>query len=81
MEETRQLNFQQRCHLRNEVLAVCAGKTHNMPELISIHSKNGWPPKEIKKMVYALENAGLLFGRGKARGRVYRTTKEARQLL
>ena len=76
----RRLNYRQRCKLRAEIIEVCA-TTRAMPELIEILTQKGWYPTEIIQVVYAAETTGLLFSRGKGRGRVYRTTREARGLL
>jgi hypothetical protein len=37
--------------------------------------------RAVQSVVYGLENAGLLFGRGQRRGRFYRTTEEGRMIL
>ena len=52
-----------------------------MRSLLLLPEIRGRDLQRVKKVVYALENSGMLFGSGQTNARLYQTTKDGLRLL
>ncbi len=66
--------------LRNIILRHFL-EADNMKGLLSSEEASLWAPGHVRKVVYALENSGMLFGSGETNSRLYQTTKDGRKLI